>query len=92
MTKHLTDTAIQMRVVPTRLRWPETGTTTAWTKAHDCVNALQKLVRNVDLGCLRRSKTVNFLQAALPAVGRSFAIRRCPSWRASYRFRSRRKL
>lgn len=53
MTTHkLSDTEIQVRVVPMRLRWPETGTTIAWTKAHDCVDALRDLVRNVDLGCL----------------------------------------
>ena len=37
----------------THLRWPERGTASAWTDAHNCVGALQELVRNVDLGCLK---------------------------------------
>ena len=53
LVKHqLTNTEIQVRVVPTRLRWPETGTTIAWTRAHDCVDALQDLVRSVDIACI----------------------------------------
>ena len=53
MTIHkLSDTEIQIRVVPKRLRWPESGTTVAWTKAHDCVDALQNLVRSVDIACV----------------------------------------
>jgi hypothetical protein len=49
----LTDTEIAIRIVPRRLRWPETGTTIAWTGAHACVDALQELVRNVDLDLLQ---------------------------------------
>jgi hypothetical protein len=52
MTSKLTDTAIKVCIVPRRLRWPPPGTDVAWTKAHDCVDALQNLVRKVDLGCL----------------------------------------
>jgi hypothetical protein len=52
MTSKLTDTAIKVRIVPRRLRWPPPGADVAWTKAHDCVDALQNLVRKVDLGCL----------------------------------------
>lgn len=51
-TRKLTDNEIAIRIVPKRLRWPESGSSIAWTKAHDCVDALQDLVRNVDLGCL----------------------------------------
>ena len=35
------------------LRWPERGTAIAWTRAHECVDALQDFVRDVDLGCLK---------------------------------------
>ena len=52
-THKLSDIEIAVRVVPTRLRWPETGTTIAWTRAHDCVDALQDLVRNLDVACLK---------------------------------------
>ena len=48
----MTDTEIKVRIVPKRLRWPAPGADVAWTKAHDCVDALQDLVRKVDLGCL----------------------------------------
>ena len=37
----LTDTEIKVGIVPRRLRWPAPGTNNAWTKAHDCVDALQ---------------------------------------------------
>ena len=53
MTTHkLTDTEIQVRVVPTHMRWPERGTTVVWSKLHDAVDALQNVVRDVDQGCL----------------------------------------
>ena len=52
ISKRLTDTAIKVRIVPRRLRWPPPGTDIAWTKAHDCVDALQNLVRKVDFDCL----------------------------------------
>ncbi len=50
-THSLNENAIQVRVVPRRLRWLAPGTTIAWTKAHACVDALQDFVRNVDLRC-----------------------------------------
>jgi hypothetical protein len=57
MTSHkLSDVEIQVRVVPTRLRWPETGTAIAWTRAHDCVDALQDLVRSLDVACLEAER------------------------------------
>ena len=37
----LTDTEVKVGIVPRRLRWPAPGTNNAWTKAHDCVDALQ---------------------------------------------------
>lgn len=51
--KRLTEAEIQVRIVPTHLRWPERGTAIAWTRAHECVDALQDFVRDVDLGCLK---------------------------------------
>lgn len=53
MAKHkLTDTEIAIRICPKRMRWPASGTSVAWTKAHDCVDAFQDVIRKVDLGCL----------------------------------------
>jgi hypothetical protein len=48
----LTDTEIAIRIVPKRLRWPEAGTTTAWTRAHACVDTLRDLIRKVDQACI----------------------------------------
>jgi hypothetical protein len=55
-SKRLTDTEIAVRIVPRRLRWSPPGTDIAWTKAHDCVDALQNLVGKVDLGCLEAER------------------------------------
>ena len=52
----LTENEIRVRVVPTHLRWPEGGTTIAWTRAHECVDALQDFVRNVDSAVSRWSR------------------------------------
>ncbi len=51
LTLQLTDVQIDARIVPTHLRWPESGTSTVWTTAHHCVDALKHLVRRVDLAC-----------------------------------------
>jgi hypothetical protein len=51
-THKLTDIEIAIRVCPKRVRWPKSDSSIGWTKAHACVDALQNLVRNVDLGCL----------------------------------------
>jgi hypothetical protein len=48
----LTDNEIAIRVCAKRLRWPKRGTAIVWTKAHDCVDALQDLVRSVDTACI----------------------------------------
>ncbi len=49
----LSDLQIAITVVPMRTRWPESGTSVAWTKAHDCVDSLQEFVRKVDRDCLQ---------------------------------------
>jgi len=66
MTSHrLTDNEIQTCVVATRLRWPETGTTIAWSKLHDCVDALQGLVSTVDLHCVEAEQNRDFSAAGI---------------------------
>jgi hypothetical protein len=58
MTSHkLSDVEIQVRVVPKHLRWPERGLSVAWSKAHDCVDALQDLVRSVDTACIEAEQS-----------------------------------
>ncbi len=49
--QRLSDIQIAARIVPTHLRWPHRGTTTAWNAAHASVDALKELVRNVDIAC-----------------------------------------
>lgn len=56
-TRKLSDTEIAIRIVPKRLRWPESGSSIAWTKAHDCVDAFQDVIRKVDLGCLEAEQS-----------------------------------
>jgi hypothetical protein len=48
----LSDLEIKVRIVPTRVRWPEADAGGAWSKAHQCVCALEDLVRYVDDSCL----------------------------------------
>jgi hypothetical protein len=50
-TAKMTDIEVAIRIVPTHLRWPQSGTSLVWTKAHGCVAALQNLVRSVDVAC-----------------------------------------
>ena len=59
-TSKLTETQIAIRIVPKRLRWPENGTSTAWTKAHACVDALRDLVRSVDIKCIEVEQSREF--------------------------------
>ncbi len=47
-----TEVEVAIRIVPTLLRWPQHGTSVAWTAAHDCVNACRQLVRSVDISCV----------------------------------------
>ena len=51
MARRLTDTEIQVRVVPTRVRWPESSTAGVWSKLHYAVDALHALARAVDEDC-----------------------------------------
>ena len=51
-TRKLTDSQIAIRIVPTHLRWPKSDTSAVWTKAHNCVDALQDLIRSVDVACI----------------------------------------
>ena len=51
--QRLSENLINISIAPKRVRWPKRGATAAWTKAHDCVDALQDLVRKVDVDCLQ---------------------------------------
>ena len=54
-TRKLTDNEIQMRIVPTMLRWPppEIAKAIAWDKSREAVDLLRALIRTVDDGCLQ---------------------------------------
>jgi hypothetical protein len=66
MASHgLTDNEIHTCVVATRIRWPETGTTIAWSRLHDCVDALQDLVRTVGLHCVEAEQNRDFSAAGI---------------------------
>ncbi len=66
---------IQIRacIVPRRLRWPESGSSVAWTRAHDCVDDLQDLVRKVDRDCFEaeqnRELSANAIRQRRAAIG-----------------------
>lgn len=47
-----TDSEIRIRIVPKHVRWPKSGSSIAWTKAHACVDALQDFVRRLDIACV----------------------------------------
>jgi hypothetical protein len=49
----LSDIQIKVSIVPRRLRFPESGTSVAWAKAHDCIDSLEDLARKVDRDCLQ---------------------------------------
>jgi hypothetical protein len=51
ITPRLTDNEIRVRVVPTRVRWPEPGTDSIWRELHECVDSLHALARWVDKSC-----------------------------------------
>jgi hypothetical protein len=66
MTAHkFTDIEIQARIVATRLRWPESGTTIAWSRLHECVDALHGLARMVDLHCTESEQNGDLSQAGI---------------------------
>ena len=64
-TNRMSDTEIQMRIVATRVRWPETGTTIAWSRLHDCVDALHGLIQTVHHGCAEAEQNTDFSSAGI---------------------------
>ena len=75
-TQKLTDTEIAIRIVPKRLRWPEAGRTAAWTKAHDCVDALRLESVIQTAPASRLSRILTFPLALSLAAAPSFASTR----------------
>jgi hypothetical protein len=61
----LSDMQIKVRIVPRRLRWPESGTSIAWTKAHDCASAFDNLIRTVDIACAEVEEDPDISPAAI---------------------------
>lgn len=59
MAKRLSDTEIKMRICATRVRWPESGTTIAWSRLHDCVDALHGLARATDDNCFQAEQNID---------------------------------
>lgn len=64
-----TETEIAIRIVPKRLRWPKSGSSIAWTKAHACVDALRGLVRSIDMACIEVEQSHEL--APGPTLGKS---------------------
>ena len=50
--QRLTDNEIMIRIVPKRMRWPESSTNQTWAIAHACASAFDDLIRGVDVACL----------------------------------------
>jgi hypothetical protein len=46
-----TETEIAIRICPKHVRWPQPGSSIAWTRAHACVDALHALVHSLDGAC-----------------------------------------
>jgi len=55
----LTENEILMRVVAKRLNWLEAGTTIAWSRLHEAVDALHGLCRAVDNNCLQTEQNID---------------------------------
>ena len=51
MAKRLSDTEIQIRIVPKHLRWPAANAGPVWYRLHECVKQLHSFVRAVDNNC-----------------------------------------
>ncbi len=64
-TRKLSDTKIKICIVPKRVRWPERDTTTAWAKAHNCVDALQDFARDVDVSCVEAEQNADLSASAI---------------------------
>ncbi len=56
-THRLSNIQIKVRIVPKHVRWPERSSSVSWTKAHACVDALQELVRRLDVACVEVEQT-----------------------------------
>jgi hypothetical protein len=61
-----TSNEINIRIVPKRIRWPEPRASVAWAKAHDCVDALQNLIRQVDRACLEAERDRELSAGGIP--------------------------
>lgn len=55
----MTENEIQLRIAAKRLHWPESGTSIACGRLHECVDALHGLVRVVDDNCRRVEQDVD---------------------------------
>src|SRR5689334_15957468 len=64
VTERVSENLIKISIVPTRVRWPQPSAA-PWTKAHDCVDALQDLVRAVDHDCLQVEQNREFSADAI---------------------------
>jgi hypothetical protein len=65
MTKKLTDAEIKLRLVPSRLRWPEANANIAWTKLHDAVDALHGLAGIVESNCRQAEDNIDLTPAGI---------------------------
>ena len=83
LTNKLTDIEIAVRIVPTRVRWPDSNSGTVWVKAHRCVQAFENIVREVDLSCSQAEQHISV--ATVHRRRADFTIRRWGSWRTSHR-------
>jgi hypothetical protein len=64
-SQRLSENLIKICIVPKRVRWPEPSSAPVWAKAHDCVDAFQELVRNVDVDCLQVEQSKEFSSDAI---------------------------
>jgi hypothetical protein len=64
-TQRLSENLISISIVPKRVRWPEPGVAAVWTKANECVDALQDLVRKTDIDCLQIEQNAEFSTDAI---------------------------
>jgi hypothetical protein len=64
-SQRLSENLINICIVPKRVRWPEPSTASAWARAHDCVDALQHVVRDADVQCLQVEENKEFSSDAI---------------------------
>lgn len=65
MPKRVSDTEIKARICATRLRWPESSTTIAWRRLHECVDALHGLLQTVDHACAEAEQNADFSSSGI---------------------------